>query len=113
MNPLDRPGLSQGPAAIPAVEGDSVASESRATVYVGNLPWAVTEDDLASLFGQFGPVADARIIQDRMTGRSRGYGFVEFSRGDCVSEACTALNGYMLNGRALLVSPARPKPARQ
>jgi len=88
-------------------------SEHRATVYVGNLPWATTEDDLAELFDQFGPVVDARIIQDRMTGRSRGYGFVELARGDCVSRACAALNGYMLNGRALLVSPARPKPLRQ
>jgi RNA recognition motif-containing protein len=107
------PGLSQGPAAIPVVEGAYVVSEHRVTVYVGNLPWTTTEDDLASLFGQFGPVVDARIIQDRMTGRSRGYGFVEMAGGDCVSDACAKLNGYVLQGRALLVSLARPKPLRQ
>jgi RNA recognition motif-containing protein len=87
--------------------------EDRATLYVGNLPWATTEDDLASLFEQFGPVVDARIIQDRVTGRSRGYGFVEMARRDCVSDACARLNGYVMQGRALLVSPARPKPLRQ
>jgi RNA recognition motif-containing protein len=88
-------------------------SELQTTVYVGNLPWGTTEDDLAGLFRQFGTVTDARVIQDRMTGRSRGYGFVELMQGESVTKACAALNGYMLNGRALLVSPARPKPLRQ
>ncbi len=88
-------------------------SEHQTTVYVGNLPWGTTEDDLAGLFRQFGTVIDARVIQDRMTGRSRGYGFVELTQGESVTKACAALNGYMLNGRALLVSPARPKPLRQ
>ena len=113
VNFVRGPGHPQGPAAIPAVEGAHVVSEERVTLYVGNLPWATTEDDLASLFEQFGPVVDARIIQDRVTGRSRGYGFVEMARQDCVSGACAGLNGYMLQGRSLLVSPARPKPLRQ
>jgi RNA recognition motif-containing protein len=88
-------------------------SDHQTTVYVGNLPWGTTEDDLANLFREFGPVVDARVIQDRMTGRSRGYGFVELAQRDCVSRACAALNGYTFNGRELLVSPARPKPLRQ
>ena len=63
------------------------------TVYVGNLPWRATEDDLLALFRQYGPIVDVRIIQDPVTGRSRGYGFVEFDVADHVQEAVTSLNG--------------------
>lgn len=88
-------------------------SDYQNTVYVGNLPWETTEDDLARLFGGFGPVVDARVIQDRVTGRSSGYGFVELGQREMVTKACAVLNGHVFNGRSLLVSPARPKPARQ
>jgi RNA recognition motif-containing protein len=83
-----------------------------ATAYVANLPWRATEDDLASLFSRFGAVVDVRIIQDPATGRSRGYGFVDFTDPDSVREAVAALNGYEFGGRTLIVSPARPKPQR-
>jgi RNA recognition motif-containing protein len=82
------------------------------TVYVGNLPWDTTEDDLAHLFSDFGPVVDARVIQDRVTGRSSGYGFVELSSREQAARACNALDGHVFKGRSLLVSPARPKPPR-
>ncbi len=82
------------------------------TVYVGNLPWRTTEDELAQLFQQFGDVRDVRIIQDPHTGRSRGYGFVEFQQLDRVQEAVAALNGREFQGRPLMVSIARPKPPR-
>jgi RNA recognition motif-containing protein len=82
------------------------------TVYVGNLPWRTTEDELARLFQQFGDIRDVRIIQDPHTGRSRGYGFVEFQQLDPVQEAVEALNGREFQGRALMVSIARPKPPR-
>lgn len=85
-----------------------------ATVYVGNLPWESTEDDLASLFGEFVRVrvVDARVIQDPATGRSRGYGFVELSDPKDVPGVIAALNGRELDGRALIVGLARPKPPR-
>ncbi len=83
-----------------------------ATVYVGNLPWESTEDDLAALFGEFGRVVDARVIQDPATGRSRGYGFVELSDPKEVPGVIAALNGRELDGRALIVGLARPKPPR-
>lgn len=82
------------------------------TLYVGNLPWRTTEDDLVSLFGEFGRILDVRIIQDPTTGRSRGYGFVEFEPTGQVHQAVTALNGREFQGRPLMVSVARPKPAR-
>jgi len=83
-----------------------------ATAYVANLPWRATEDDLASLFSTYGTVVDVRIIQDPATGRSRGYGFVDFAHPDSVREAVAALNGRDFRGRSLIVSPARPKPQR-
>jgi RNA recognition motif-containing protein len=84
----------------------------RATVYVGNLPWSTTEDDLAALFAEFCSVVDVRVIQDRLTGRSRGYGFVELPSPEDVARVVRALNGRRFNGRILVVSPARPKPRR-
>ncbi len=83
-----------------------------ATVYVANLPWRTTEDDLVALFTEFGPVVDVRVIQDPATGRSRGYGFVELNGPEAVRRAVSSLNGTEYNGRRLLVSPARPKHER-
>ncbi len=83
------------------------------TVYVGNLPWKTTEDDLVSLFGKFGRILDVRIIQDPSTGRSRGYGFVEFDLSGQIQQAVVALNGREFQGRPLMVSLARPKPPRE
>jgi len=83
------------------------------TVYVGNLPWKATEDDLLALFREHGPIVDVRIIQDPATGRSRGYGFVEFDGAALVARAVALLNGKEFQGRPLLVSLARPKPARE
>ena len=83
-----------------------------ATVYVANLPWRTTEDELGGLFSEFGPVVDVRVIQDPVTGRSRGYGFVELEGAESADQAVAALNGHEFNGRRLLVSPARPKRTR-
>jgi RNA recognition motif-containing protein len=87
-------------------------SEDQRTLYVGNLPWAATEDDLTALFKEFGPLVGARVIQDRLTGRSSGYGFVEFATEEQAAQACAALDGCLYRGRALLVGSARPKPSR-
>ncbi len=87
--------------------------DHEATVYVGNLPWLTVEDDLVRLFGQFADVVGARVIQDRGTGRSRGYGFVELATPEQVGAACARLNGCQFNGRCLEVRPAQMKPVRQ
>ena len=76
-------------------------------VYVGNLPFRTTEEDLASLFSQIGAVESVSIIVDRETGRSKGFGFVSMSAED-TDKAIEQFNGYDLGGRPLTVNEARP-----
>lgn len=76
-------------------------------VYVGNLPFRTTEEDLASLFSQIGAVESVSIIVDRETGRSKGFGFVSMSDEDA-DKAIEQFNGYDLGGRPLTVNEARP-----
>ena len=78
-------------------------------IYVGNLPFEVTEDQLHVAFTQHGEVASARVITDRMTGRSRGFGFVEMPNNDEAEAAIRALNGQDFHGRPLTVNEARPR----
>lgn len=79
------------------------------TLYVGNLPWATTEEELARAFSAHGEVLSARIITDRQTGRSRGFGFVEVNDADA-DQMITAMNGSELAGRVLTVNEARERP---
>lgn len=81
------------------------------TLYVGNLPWQTTEDQLREAFAAHTQVISARIITDRVTGRSRGFGFVEVPDED-VEKAIQALNGMELGGREIVVNEARPRPER-
>ncbi|MCL8206742.1 MAG: RNA-binding protein [Actinomycetia bacterium] len=81
------------------------------TLYVGNLPWSTTEEDLVQTFSQHAQVISARIITDRETGRSRGFGFVEVGDEDA-EQAVEALNGYNLGGRDIIVNEARPRQSR-
>jgi RNA recognition motif-containing protein len=78
-------------------------------IYVGNLVWDATADDLLELFKEHGQVARAQVIMDRETGRSRGFGFVEMDNDAESQKAIEALNGYMFRGRALTVNEARPR----
>jgi RNA recognition motif-containing protein len=80
-------------------------------IYVGNLSFNSTEDELRGLFEEFGEVFSARVITDRMTGRSRGFGFVEMDN-EASEAAINALNGKELDGRALKVNEARPRESR-
>lgn len=80
-------------------------------IYVGNLPWSTTEESLRSLFESFGEVDSAKVITDRETGRSRGFGFVEMADEDSARDAQSALDGGEFEGRSLKVNEARPKPA--
>ncbi|TWT38611.1 RNA recognition motif domain-containing protein [Blastopirellula retiformator] len=78
-------------------------------LYVGNLPYSYGSSELENLFGQYGQVASASVINDRETGRSRGFGFVEMaSDGDAVA-ATEALNGFDVDGRKLVVNEARER----
>lgn len=79
-------------------------------IYVGNLPWNATEQDVETLFATYGQVASVKLISDRETGRARGFGFVEMENG--AEEAISALDGADFGGRALKVNEARPRPER-
>lgn len=79
-------------------------------IYVGNLPFTTTADDLRETFSQYGTVTSAQIIMDRETNRSRGFGFVEMSDG--ADAAIEALNGSQLGGRTLTVNEAKPREDR-
>lgn len=82
-------------------------------LYVGNLPYAVSESDLNDMFVEYGNVLSAKIITDRETGRSKGFGFVEFGDKAAGEQAIEALNGKEMKGRALVVNEARPQKPRQ
>lgn len=82
------------------------------TLYVGNLPWTATEEELKQLFEQQTSIAAARIVKDKMSGRSRGFGFVEVDEKDA-AKVISAFNGFKMKERELVVNEARPKQARQ
>ena len=81
-------------------------------LFVGGLPWATTDARLSEVFSQYGTVASAQVITDRATGRSKGFGFVEFSSDEEAMAAMQALNGQDLDGRKIIVSEARPPQPR-
>ena len=81
-------------------------------IYVGNLPFKMTLEELSEMFETFGGVADAVIINDRETGRSKGFGFIEMSEDQAAKAAIDALNGKDVGGRALTVNEARPREER-
>ena len=78
-------------------------------LYVGNLPYSATEEELSTLFGQAGTVTSVAIIKDRETGRSKGFAFIEMSSSEEAQKAINLLTGHMLGGRDLRVSIARPR----
>ena len=81
------------------------------SLYVGNLPWSATEDEIRSLFASHGNVNSVKLVSDRETGRARGFGFVEMDDADAMA-AVEALNGTNFGGRTLRVNEAQPKPQR-
>lgn len=78
-------------------------------IYVGNLSWNSTDDDVRSAFEAFGEVSSAKVIMDRETGRSRGFGFVEMPDDDAAKQAIEGMNDKDLQGRTLRVNEARPR----
>jgi RNA recognition motif-containing protein len=81
-------------------------------IYVGNLSYSMTESELHDAFAAYGEVASAKILSDRETGRSRGFGFVEMPNQREAEEAIAQLNGKDLGGRALRINEARPRERR-
>jgi cold-inducible RNA-binding protein len=81
-------------------------------LFVGSLPWAVDDAALEDLFKDFGTISSAKVIIDRETNRSRGYGFVEFEDDNAAKAAIDKLNGSDVQGRAIVVNEARPQEAR-
>lgn len=81
-------------------------------LFVGSLPWATDDAELLNLFSQFGEVTSARVMTDKFTGRSRGFGFVEFASEADAAKAVAALDGSTLGGRQIVVNVARPREER-
>ena len=81
-------------------------------LYVGNLPYSVRDGDLEQSFGQFGTVSSAKVMMERDTGRSKGFGFVEMASDAEAQAAISGMNGQALGGRSLVVNEARPMEPR-
>ena len=81
-------------------------------LYVGNLPYSVRDEDLQQSFGQFGAVTSAKVMMERDTGRSKGFGFVEMASDAEAQAAINGMNGQPLGGRSVVVNEARPMEAR-
>ncbi len=81
-------------------------------IYVGNLPYAMGREELSELFSQYGTVSAARVVKDRETDRSKGFGFVEMDSSEEANKAIEALNGQEVGGRRLVVNEARPREER-
>lgn len=79
-------------------------------IYVGNLSWNLKDQDLLNLFATHGEVSSAKIVQDKFTNRSKGFGFVEMPNDDQAQSAIAALNGAEVDGRNIVVNESRPKP---
>ena len=82
-------------------------------IYVGNLAYSTSDDSLKTAFGAYGEVTSARVVTDRMTGRSKGFGFVEMPDRAQAQAAIDALNGKEVDGRALRVNESQPKPREE
>jgi cold-inducible RNA-binding protein len=81
-------------------------------IYVGNLPWSISDQDLADAFGAYGNVEKASIISDRDSGRSKGFGFVTMNDADEANKAIEGMNGTEMDGRNLKVNEAKPREDR-
>jgi RNA recognition motif-containing protein len=81
-------------------------------MYIGNLAYDVTENDLRNAFSEFGEVSSAKIITDKFSGQSKGFGFVEMPDNSEADQAIKALNGKVLNGRSIKVNQAKPRGKR-
>ena len=82
------------------------------SIFVGNIPWSVTDEELQSKFAEFGKVLSARVVTDKFSGRSRGFGFVDMEDADA-EKAIAGMNGFKWGDREISVNEARPKTERR
>ena len=82
-------------------------------VYVGNIPWATKEDELKEAFSSYGDIEEVVIIRDKLTGRSKGFGFITFAEDEAADKAIAEMDGKDLGGRQIKVSEARPMEKRE
>uniref|UniRef100_A0A7C4TLP5 RNA-binding protein n=1 Tax=candidate division WWE3 bacterium TaxID=2053526 RepID=A0A7C4TLP5_UNCKA len=87
--------------------------EQKNKLYVGNLPFAVRDEDLANMFAEFGEISEAKVITDKFSGRSKGFGFVTFASEEDAAKAVEAMNAKEVEGRPLTVNVARPMAPRE
>ena len=97
---------------VDLVDRHAAGNGSLKKLYVGNLPFSTTEEELREIFEQHGPTVSVRVITDRETGRSRGFGFVEMGTPEEAKGAIEALSNSELEGRNLVVSEAKPQESR-
>lgn len=91
---------------------DHDSMENKKKLFVGNLPWSMTEESIRELFSEFGEITQVSLITDRMTGRSKGFAFVEFADEAAAQAAVQARHGYVVEERELVVNIARPREPR-
>ena len=91
--------------------GETPREDALAKIYVGNLPWSATEEEIRDFFSEVGEVSSVTIVVDRETGRSRGFGFVDLET-DAIQDAIAKTNGQQLGGRTLRVDQANERPPR-
>jgi RNA recognition motif-containing protein len=87
--------------------------EQKNKLYVGNLPYGVNDGSLQEMFAEFGEISEAKVITDKFSGRSKGFGFVTFANDDDAAKAVEAMNAKEIEGRALNVNVARPMAPRE
>lgn len=87
--------------------------QKKKKLYVGSLPYSVTEDELRNIFAGYGTVESARIIKDKFTDQSKGFGFVEMASAEEAQKAIEGINGKQFGGRTLIVNEARPEERRE
>ena len=107
------PALNLTPLVERLIGGRSGVRASVMNIYVGNLSYGMSEDELRDAFGAFGEVSSVKILMDRETGRSRGFGFVEMPNQSEAETAIAQLNGKDVGGRALRINEARPREQQQ
>ena len=93
-----------------SVSSENKKEKKKMDIYVGNLAYATTDDGLKAAFAAYGEVTSARVVKDRMTNRSKGFGFVEMPNPEQAQAAIDALNGQPLDGRPIRVNESQPKP---
>lgn len=103
--------LRQAPSPFVTVRSFKERLPMSTKIYVGNLPFSVTNASLKSNFAEFGDVTSARVMMDRDTGTSKGFGFVEMASAEVAQAAIAALHGVSVDGRSIVVSLARPREA--